>query len=895
MPSHDSSQQTSLFTDLAQGAVLLTVNDRLARHLHATYQDACITDGQTVWKTPDVLPLGAWLKRCHAIGLDTGVMDQPLLSQAQERQLWERVIASGDLDLALLRPAAAARSAMEAYNLLHGWQLADHPELALSPEGEAYSQWATLFDRHCHAHAGLPACRLPALLADAVRRGQLAAPPVIWLAGFDDFPPAQQTLLDALSEAGSKLKTLSTPEARNPPVRLDLPDPDTERQLAAAWALARLRDKPDARIAIVSPDIQGQRDALRQVLLDTLAPETLLPGADQQTLPFNFSLGLPLAEQPMVHDALLLLALSIARRDHDGVTQAELAQLLLSPFVGDGVAEAPSRAVLDAELKARGFPEYSLSRLAQQLGLIAPDGPLHCPRLAERVCQVQSFVDQLPAKADMGHWAGVFQQLLGLWGWPGQRSLNSREYQQNESFKGALAELASLARVSTPCGARLALAKLQQLSGDTLFQPEGSDAPVQVLGVLEAAGQHFDHLWVLGLTANQWPPAPAPNPLLPASLQRQHGMPHASAERELTFARQVMHRLAGSADDLIVSHAQRDGDGAQDVSPLIQHLPPGDVSELKLSASAGGASVTLQPLDDWLAPTAPTTLAGGTPLLGDQAACPFRAYARHRLGARPLERVSHGPDAKLLGNQVHAVLEALWREFGSLAGLRERQAAELHDLIEQTVAAVLTATGRTRPDLYSPAFVQLEQTRLTRLMRDWLETEQQREPFVVRHLEQRGTARIGPLTLKVQADRVDQLLSGHTIVVDYKTGRTTRTATWTDQRPEDPQVPLYAINQDQPVAAAVVARVRADKDAGFKGLAKSDGLLPGIKAFKGTDALADWDALQQHWRDRLSALAEEVVAGRADPTPSSSACAYCDLPPLCRVALMDGNQENSDD
>jgi len=893
MPANPSSSDVRLIADLADGALLLTVNNRLARHLQAGYEQQRLAVGDRVWETPDILPLGAWLIRCHQQLLDLGRHDLQLLSPTQERLLWERVIATSELDIALLRPAAAARSAADAYRLLQGWQLAGHPELALNPEGEAFAHWRERFEQLCAQQRLLPAARLPALLITAFSEGQLPAPDMLWLAGFDEQPPAQQALLDVLAGAGCQLNTLPPDQLGATPLRLVCTDPTEEREFAARWALARLQANPNARIALISPDIQGQRESLRQVLTGTLIPDSLPPGMARERLPFNFSLGLPLAEQPLVRDALLALGLALGE-----IEQAELAQLLRSPFLGHGLAEAQPRALLDADLKRRGFPRYTLFRLRQQTALVAPEGPHHCPALFECLAQLTEAIQGQPAKAAASHWADHFQQLLMLWGWPGERSLSSHEYQQSQAFNGLLTELAKIDRVATRTGARLALGRLQQLAQDTLFQPEGSDAPVQVLGVLEAAGQRFDHLWLLGLDDNHWPPAPAPNPLLPAQLQRQHGLPHSSAERELRFARQVMTRLQGAASEVIYSHAAHSADGEQGVSPLIAELPSDSAAALNLPAAAPLLATNTQaPLDDWQAPAAPTSLSGGTALLADQAACPFRAFARHRLAARSLETVSHGPDPRLIGSQVHQILEQVWRRLNDQQTLLSLPADELNTLIEQAVQSAIVFTRRARPDLYTDAFSQLEQARLTELLQDWLDRERARAPFQVKHLEQNNQVRIGPLTLKVQADRVDQLADGRLVVIDYKTGRNQRTGTWTAERPEEPQVPLYAIQQGDRLAAAAIGRVRLDKDGGFKGLASDAGLLPGIGAFKGTAQVPDWPALGEHWRRQLSLLADEVAAGRADPMPSPRACAYCDLGTLCRVALMDADDDgdSSDD
>lgn len=888
MPASRPQFDPRLAADLAADAVLLTVNNRLARHLQAGYETQRLAAGDSVWQTPDILPLGAWLGRCHQALLDSGQPAGLLLSPAQERALWERVIAtSSNAHSPLLRPAAAAASAAEAYRLLHGWQLSDHPELALSPEGEAFGQWREGFDRLCARQDLLPAARLPALLTRAFADGRLQAPASLWLAGFDDQPPAQQALLDALAAAGCTVQELADHAAPAEPVRLECTDPAEERRLAARWALARLQAAPDARIAIICPDIQGQREPLRQALTDTLLPDSLAPGAGRERLPFNFSLGLPLAGQPLVRDALLALGLLLGE-----IEQGELAQLLRSPFLGDGLAEAGARALFDAELKRRGFPRYTLFRLRQQAALVAPEGPHHCPALIARLDQLATALDRLPAKAAASHWADAFGQLLATAGWPGDRPLSSHEYQQSQALNGLLGELARLDRVAVPTGARLALTRLQQLARDTLFQPEGSDAPVQVLGVLEAAGQRFDHLWLLGLDDNHWPPAPSPNPLLPGRLQRDLGLPHGSAARELRFARQVQARLLGAAPEVVLSHAANSADGEQGASPLIEDMAVSQATVLGLPEPPGLPSPSaLAPLDDWQAPPAPASLPGGTPLLADQAACPFRAFARHRLGARALEHVSHGPDPRLVGNMVHQALEHLWRALGSQQALLDMPDAELTELIDQAVTAAVADGGRARPDLYGERFSALERQRLAELLADWLERERQRAPFRVLALEKRDSAAVGPLTLRIRADRVDELADGRVVVIDYKTGRSQRTGTWTEDRPEEPQVPLYAVRYGDRLAAAALGRVRIDRDGGFKGLASDAGLLPGVKPYTGTPRVPDWAALAPHWQTRLDALASEVVAGRADPTPSERACGWCDLAALCRVALMDGNGE----
>ena len=96
---------------------------------------------------------------------------------------------------------------------------------------------------------------------------------------------------------------------------------------------------------------------------------------------------------------------------------------------------------------------------------------------------------------------------------------------------------------------------------------ENEGAPVQILGVLEASGVRFDHLWIMGLHDEALPAHANPHPFIPISMQREHKLPHASAERELEYATKLMERLFASAPHVVLSYPEMDGDRALSPSP----------------------------------------------------------------------------------------------------------------------------------------------------------------------------------------------------------------------------------------------------------------------------------------------------------------------------------------
>ncbi len=146
-------------------------------------------------------------------------------------------------------------------------------------------------------------------------------------------------------------------------------------------------------------------------------------------------------------------------------------------------------------------------------------------------------------------------------------ALDSNEYQALARWQELLTEFAALDRTVGRISAAAALGQLERIAHETMFQPDGGAPPVQVLGVLEANALTFDHVWIMGLTADAWPPPSQPDPLLPIELQRAAGMPGASATAELERSRRQLQRLLQSAPEVIVSHATVDVDRPSRTEP----------------------------------------------------------------------------------------------------------------------------------------------------------------------------------------------------------------------------------------------------------------------------------------------------------------------------------------
>jgi probable DNA repair protein len=599
------------------------------------------------------------------------------------------------------------------------------------------------------------------------------------------------------------------------------------------------------------------------------------PGGTADLLPFNISLGDPLTSCPLVAHALA--ALELGGRE----TDFERASLVLrSPFIAGAETELARRARCDAKLRRRAEPQVTLDRLLRWT--------VDAPTLAELLEAYAAFRKaRLFGAQSPGDWARAFGDALALLGFPGERGLDSAEYQTLKKWHEVLAQFAGLDRVVPRMGFAEALGRLRRMAAATIFQPETPPVPVQVLGVLEAAGMAFDHLWVMGLSDEAWPVLPRANPFIPLRSQRRAGVPNVSPGSALELAQRLTEEWLWGAAEVVLSHPRREGDRDLAASPLITRVAEGRPAAPECAAwrDAIQRAATLERFADPRAPAfaADRPARGGASLLKDQAACPFRAFARHRLGAEGIESPHAGLDARERGTLVHRMLAAVWSELETKRALGALTEEELEARLAKATDEAIAGERRRRPATLSGRFADIERGRLVRLAKAWLERERARDDFTVLRVEDERTVGIGPLKLALRLDRVDETDRGVRIVIDYKTGKTSL-GDLVRARPEEPQLPLYVVEAEPEATAAAFAQVSAE-GMKFVGLARDEGVLPGVKTPGEIGAQPSWAAQVAWWRAQLGELAGEFASGHAavDPKQRPQTCRECDLQPLCRI------------
>jgi probable DNA repair protein len=367
--------------------------------------------------------------------------------------------------------------------------------------------------------------------------------------------------------------------------------------------------------------------------------------------------------------------------------------------------------------------------------------------------------------------------------WALRQRWSSTEYQAAERFRELLGKLATADSFFGAQTRPSAQHILRRAARDTAFQVQTGVAPIWVSGQLLDPWLNYDGLWVTGCGDERWPPPIDPVPFIPVRLQREFGVIAASPESQLHFAFELQNRWTARAGQCVFSYADS-GDGRPAApSPLLPQsaaifspaLPQPHWSVLLAAAP------TLERLTDETAPAfAADERTRGVSTLRAQSRCAFRGFAETRLSCERLERPLPGFNDRERGELIHHALEHVWSVLRNSIALSSISADAQQQLLDEGAMRALAMVCRVRDP--GPRWRLRERERMGSVLRKWLDTERQREPFEVEQLEKGSeVARHAGLEFAVRIDRVDRLADGARVLIDYKTGMAT--ADWRGERP----------------------------------------------------------------------------------------------------------------
>ena len=845
----------------------------LLHALERSYQLA----GREIWPTPPVLDFRGWLRERHADQhLAVGGLPR-CLTDFEERELWREIISSDASRPEALDAGVAARLAQRARRTVIEYAIPWHAVAThASAETEVFLDWNRQFDERCRS---LNCVAVESLLEYAAAPGK----PIYWL----ETPSWRPAARAWLERHGRALTPSSV--ARNAVFKLRAKSPDAELAAAADWARRRLAADENFRAWICVPDLATRRAEVIDAFDAALAPHRFGFDGDAGVASYAVAGGTALADYAPVRIALETLEVAAA-----AIPFTRFSALLRSSYLQDSDEEQSNAALLDVELRERAPSEAPMAAWLELAEATVRSARIKPAAALQRLRAVHAALSGARGARRFSDWLPVWLKALDLGPWSQPARWSSSEYQAVERCRELLTALACADVFFGAHSRDSAQRVLRRAARETPFQPQTGIPPIWISSQLADPWLSYDGLWISNMSAESWPAPIETLALLPVQVQREYGVSSASFDAQLRSAADLQERWLERASECVFSFADAADGRASAPSPL---LPVG-AAILDLAGDAPqprphwhAEHARAPQLERFLDEIGPAFAAAdrtrGVSSLRAQSLCPFRGFAETRLGAQGLEQPTPGFSASERGQLVHHVLEHVWsvlRDSHALNALASEAERELVDAGAER--ALRTVCAKRDP---GATWRRRERTRLHNLIGKWLNTERRRQPFAVEWMERGARLSTSGLDFNLRIDRADRLLEdGARILIDYKTG--SASPDWRGERPDNPQLPVYALLSPEALSAVAYGSVNAAEPGFVCESERADALRPGPRRTS-LEGAANLAALLEIWSLRIDALAQGLASGQAQVAPTASACRFCRLQGLCRVPSMLDDEE----
>lgn len=889
-----------IFEAMHAGHLVLTPNHRMYIQLLEGYgQWRQSRSLSSVCNTPSIYPIDIWLRRQWTEHDYNDESYLKILDPAHEAMVWHDIIQRSDHGAALINKQATAKAVQEAWQTAHLYEI-DFEELyrigyaqqrpEYAEDFSVFVEWVKTFAALCKKHDVISLSPLVEKVIAKLENGAVSAPAHVVVAGFRNPPPLYARLIRALENSAQSFTRFNAEKLTPKCDVMPCVDLESEMVRAAQWARDCLHQDETARIAIICQEKNRLSEQFRKILNDTFSdPYSInLKNAD---INHNLAGAGPLIDTPIIEAAL-----SILRLNTEWAETLSLCHVLRSPFLAEADSESGTRAELEYVLRRSGELKTRMAWVHELAA--AKSKPTFSEKLGQNLVALASLRRQLPRLAASTAWAELFEKQLEIMGWPGERTLDKNEILLIQEWSKVLRIYKESTRWQQPHSLTQALSWLRSLLSASSIGTGSYRARIQVLSPTEADGIFFSHTWVLGLSERQWPLIKKPTPFIPVSLQKKAGITDSDVKAQAAQALEQLNLFVSHTDkQIIFSYPCQDGDLLLKPSIQLRHFDEvllekkASTQLLALEHTLGEITGQSETEDFEETPFIPVTdsktLKGSVSLVANQADCPFKAFALHRLNARQLPEPIVGLSASALGSILHEVMQRFWQVLKDQASLLALSDQNISELLDKVVTTSLTSSSLFYPYTMTATFQALEKQRLIKLLRSWIEEERKRGAFSVLETEKKISWQYASLKFDLRIDRLDLLPDGKLVLVDYKSGKNSE-INWRDERQTEPQLMLYsqAVEAEgmQSIEGLFIGQIHIDESR-YKGISNSDDIYPGshLKNKQFPDA-PTWSSLHKEWESTLSELVNEFINGFTLVAPKSyNSCTWCHLRAFCRI------------
>lgn len=876
---------------------VLTSGGRMARQIIHRYREHKLTTGACSWFPVKAMSLNDWLK-----GLWTEIWPEYLVASKWNRlMIWLKALKEAPPPRPFQEGLSLAEKLDKNYSILIRHLMAPGKRVVSQPLAK-WSLGATkIFEENMINQGFIHPVEIPVYInrifskeiTGKVHFQRINLPQRIILSGLDQSSPLEKGFFSFLDRIVHVvwLETLD-PKMSHLKATI-LPDTLQEVQWVVEKAMEASLNFPYDYIGIAVTDIKTYGNLFERILGDVLGK-----GAGEGWSSFNITMGKPLIRSSLVQAALLPLRLAL-----EGQSRVHILSLLQSPYYGIWAAQRHKLAVLD-----RIWRRDNLNgNIEQLINSIKKDHPSEANVLNNLKITITPLLN-LKSKNKVREWDNCIHEIWEKLGFPilaGEEDQISWEHLQ-EGIRQIERDL-----YDEQMSLRKYFQWLSFFSTEELFSVKGyENQGLQVMGLIEARGLSFDHLFIIGMVSGLLPQPARSFPFL--SPEERRKIQGGTLEDQYRFAQVLFQKLITTSPNISLSRPeQKEGE------PLVQspfwpeeeNISAVDLwkTESSLWASCrwlaqariGMSDKTSEPKTDPSSEICkdpiPVPSEVSTTALEAGIACPFSFFALNCLQIDPLQETEPGLSPQAKGSMIHKCLSRFVED------ARQRKLDLVKDWDEVRILLKKEALSLLSP-LSNQFFWQVELKRWIYdedyqgnnnrgLLYKWLEEEKHSWEKGLRWLS--AEVPFSGLVLNGQAirisgriDRIDQNPEFNYVCWDYKTGQIPTRKDLEELRAS--QIFPY-IRAVQKGLTHISVSSRSTVIGGYIRV-DSEGK---IRLFDPSFTKQDWKLLIKIWEARASKFFKKLEAGDIRPSPmpaptrkDEGACKNCPVQVLCGYKIL---------
>lgn len=819
---------------------VITANRRLARTLADEYAGQQLAAGRKAWPSPAIYAWPDWLV---TLSNDSLAQEElPTRINAQQSQvLWERCL-SKELKDSETSIATLVRLCRETRTRLADWQvsIAEVARMAQSDDHRVFASVAGRYLGLLEYENWVDDAGLAELVLRLISEQRISLAGRYTFAGFERQRPALIAIQEAMVASGVDVVTLPDPVSQGGCGLREFETDAAEMRGAGAWAREEIERDPGARIAIIANDLEKDADRVARHVREGATPGWQ-HGHRSIFESVNVSYGQALSDYPAIAVALLLMRWLV--RD---LPSSDVSLLFRSPLLG--AKESARGHRLDLALRQLPDRKWTPSMITAEFrGLDESESTTEWMTLLAGFSKRRR---ELRKSATPAYWAEFIDETLKSFFWPGRVSLDSTEFQLINRWRELLNEFARLGLVCSTLSPGAAIARVEMMASETVFQPESTHAAIQLMGPLEASGSEFDCAWITGVSTANWPPAGTPSALVSRRLQEKYGLPDCTPADTYQYADRVLRNLIASAGKVVCSFASTIEDAEQTPSELLAPLSQDCTTDNEdpgwYAATLRDHSKVVASKDAVPAVLEGEKIKGGAATIQRQIQDPITAFVFARLGARVIYPQAVGIPAPMRGNLIHDALYKLYLDLPASQEIEQWAGDELKRRISEAVDFAFVRHEKN-VDAVLQQLLSLERRRISALLHQFVLVDGARDLFQVAGVEGKFEFVAGRIRLPLRFDRIDSYDDGSIAILDYKTG-SRKTLINRDKEAQEIQLFVYAAATDAPVSALALVNVDS-REIAFDG------------AGRGFTDLDEWPELLDRIKAQISVACEELSGG----------------------------------